>query len=226
MKDTYIMVFDIDGTLAPFQRPIARNISEGLCALENAGHTICLASGKSCAYVEGLMRGMGLSQVIAVGENGAIARAGYSKPALFTMERSALMDELENEIGRRFPKAHFQENLVNITAFSDDAQTLEEITAFLMERGCFDRDDMTVYVHQDAVEIVPCGVSKGNAISVLKQHYGWETTRMIAAGDGYNDECMKEHVGTFYVVGDAIEGDKQFADDDALIRFLLEQYTN
>lgn len=226
MKDTYIMVFDIDGTLAPFQHPIARNISEGLCALENAGHTICLASGKSCAYVEGLMRGMGLSQVIAVGENGAIARSGYSQPALFTVERSALMDELEDEIGRRFPKAHFQENLVNITAFSDDAQTLEEIAAFLMERGCFDRDDMTVYVHEDAVEVVPSHVNKGNAISELKQYFGWQTERIIAAGDGYNDECMKEHVDTFYAVGSAIEGHKQFKDSDEFMQFLLEQYTD
>lgn len=226
MKDTYIMVFDIDGTLGAFRNPIARHISEGLCALERAGHTVCLASGKSCAYVEGLVRGIGLGRVIAVGENGAVARAGYSKPALFEMERPEYLKTLEDDIKNHFPEAYLQENLVNITAFSDNTQLLKEMEAFLKDRGCMERDDVTTYVHEDAVEVVPSHVNKGNAISVLKQHFGWQTEQIIAAGDGYNDECMKEHVGMFCAVGNVITGDQQFRDSNEFMQFLLERYTD
>lgn len=222
--DKRIFVFDVDDTLAKFRQPMDRHISQGLLALENAGHIVCLASGKSCTNIEGLMRGIGLKSAFAIGENGGVVRDEYSRRPLFTAARPAFFDGLEREISDKFPNAHFQANKVNITVFADDEKTLCDVAQFLTDGGYTKRNDVTVLFHSDAAEVVPNGVSKGSALRLLKKHYGWKTGSMIAIGDGENDISMRSEVDEFFAVGDCIEADINFENTDTLMQYLVERF--
>ena len=222
MKKRYIMVFDIDGTLAPYRRPLKRDVADGLCTLEKRGHTVCLASGKPCPYIEGLMRGIGLENALAIGENGAVVSTEYSSRILYAAARPDVFNTIEAQIADRFKNVYFQENAVNITAFFDDDKTAESIDCYLERyRG---RDDMTVYMHKDAVDIVPSGVNKGASLSMLAQKNGWAKTSIIASGDGDNDVSMAGTAGRFFAVGDQIDGHQRFDDAGSMMRYLLETY--
>jgi len=224
MKQAYILVFDVDGTVSPMGRTMARSVSEGLFALEQAGHTICFASGAPCHTLEGLMRGVGLENAFVIGENGAVASTGFAQPPIYRMERPAHFDEMQRDLIARFPGVYFQSNLVDVSAFHEQPGMVDVMVEYLQSRGDMDRDDMTVFVHNDCVECVPAGAGKGAALHRLKEIYGWQTGRMIAVGDGPNDESMRAEVGEFFAIGDKLRGDINFADIDGMMAYMLKRF--
>lgn len=220
MSNHYVLVFDVDGTLAPFRETMDRSVSEGLYRLEQAGHTVVLASGKPCGVLEGMARGIGLSDPIVIGENGSCAGKGYSQPPLYVLHRPVHFDALQFGIGKLYPKVPFQQNYVNITALPHNANERRGIEWYVRSKGYMDREDVTVYVHPDAVEILPSGNSKATAVARLKKQFGWKRKRIVAIGDGQNDVCLREVAGAFYAVGSVVSGDKQFKDTAEMMAFM------
>ncbi|GGJ23140.1 Cof-type HAD-IIB family hydrolase [Deinococcus roseus] len=55
------------------------------------------------------------------------------------------------------------------------------------------------------LEVLPQGSSKGHALSLLAQHYGYGPEDVVAFGDGVNDISMFEWAGTGISVGHAGE---------------------
>ncbi len=79
-KDIKVLIFDLDGTLAPFNGPSAPNVCSTLRELEDCGLRICVCSGKPLAYLCGWMRQLGLRNPVLLGENGADRPAGIAFP--------------------------------------------------------------------------------------------------------------------------------------------------
>ena len=71
MKAKHVVILDVDGVLAEHGQPVSSEIS-GLVRGISQRSLIALASGKPASYLEGLSRGMGLSNVIIIGENGGV----------------------------------------------------------------------------------------------------------------------------------------------------------
>ena len=66
------------------------------------------------------------------------------------------------------------------------------------------------------LEVCPHGVSKGNALHILKQLLNIQDTEVVAIGDGENDLSMFEEAGTSVAMGNAMKKVKERADDSAL----------
>jgi len=225
MSDKYILVFDVDGTLATFRHAMDRRVADGLYHLEQAGHTIVFASGQPALSLEGMIRGLGLGRAIGVGENGAHMCRGFSNPPLFILPPLPFLDAVKKSIRERYPDVHFQSNIVTLAALTDSEQTLAGVAKILTREGYMDRDDVTVYLHNNTAEIVPRNVSKGGGIAYLKEMFGWETQRMIAVGDGVNDESMKPQVSEFFAVGDGIEALRNFENSVDMMTYMLGRFT-
>ena len=75
-----LLVFDLDGTLAPVGKGALPETIEKLKALENAGHRIALCSGKPTYYLCGILRQWELRKPIMIGENGAVFQLGVDLP--------------------------------------------------------------------------------------------------------------------------------------------------
>ena len=198
-----LFVFDIDGTLVPYGKPISRSVSECLCKLEGMGHTICFASGKPYSYIAGLARGVGLNGTYAIGENGGVMLVG-SSPPIITADSPPFFQQLKREILQLFPSVYFQDNHVNLTIFSERENTLPAVARYLEEHGYKSKTDIVIYMHEDAVEILPKGVSKGKSLKRMKESLGWTNKRTIAVGDSENDLSMVAEADIFYVIGDGL----------------------
>ena len=217
------MVFDIDGTLASLGQPVKREISQGLCTLEQRGYRVGFASGKPCTYIEGFARAIGLQNYFALGENGAVYLDTYNGHIYPLVKRHKGFDELEKELTELFPQVFFQCNAVNVSVFCEDMDVLASAIGYIKEQGWTSRDDVTAYIHPDCMDIVPAGVDKGTAIAYLKQRNGWDTSQVIAIGDSINDEPMKREA-VFYAVGSGIDAELSFNNGTEMMRYLLSRF--
>ena len=211
-----LLVFDVDGTLAPHGAPIGRETAGALCELERR---VAFASGKAAEYLDGLARGIGLEGRCLIAENGGVIYHGGNMHLL--AERPAFFDRLHNDIVRLFPRARLQHNMVNLTALAA-GETLEAVAAHLKSAGVCDGKSCLFYLHSDAAELLPKGVDKGRALHELKGLAGFDTENVIAAGNAENDKPMRDEARLFLAVGDAIEADRCFANAPALLAYLLE----
>ena len=71
MKAKHVVILDVDGVLAKHGQPVSSEVSRLVREISQRS-LIVLASGKPASYLEGLSRGIGLSNVIIIGENGGI----------------------------------------------------------------------------------------------------------------------------------------------------------
>ncbi|MBO7342204.1 MAG: HAD hydrolase family protein, partial [Clostridia bacterium] len=71
-----LLVFDLDGTLAPLGKGASAPTKQALGALERAGYRICVCSGKPLYYLCGFVRQLDLADPVLVGENGGALQFG------------------------------------------------------------------------------------------------------------------------------------------------------
>jgi HAD superfamily hydrolase (TIGR01484 family) len=67
-----LLVFDIDGTLAPTEEPLSPAVGEKLRIYEEKGLQLVFISGRTASYLAGLARGAGIKRALAAGENGGV----------------------------------------------------------------------------------------------------------------------------------------------------------
>ncbi len=218
-NDKKLLVFDVDGTLAPHGEPISRKVAEALCELERRGHVIAFASGKSAEYLEGLARGIGLVGRCLIAENGGVIFIGGK--IYLTVQRPLCFDHLQSEIVQLFPQARVQHNMVNLTVMAV-GETLEAVAGHLRSAGVCDNISCLFFLHSDAAELLPEGVDKGRALRQLASLAGFNKVNVVAAGNAENDVAMRGEAAVFLAVGDDIEADRHFADAPALLAYLLE----
>jgi len=204
-----LIVFDLDGTLAPIGKPIPTDAAEGMRVLERVGHQVAVCSGKPLAYLCGMLRQVGLSRPALCGENGAAAQLGVDLPPIL---RSVLpypesarlkLAELRRLIDRDFAgQVWYQPNEHMLTCFPHSDGLFEPIGRLITDAGA-EESGLVVYRHCDCFDIIPEGVDKGAGLRELCRLLGFSPEDTIAVGDHDNDLPMFAAAGLSIGVGDS-----------------------
>lgn len=201
-KEIRLIAFDIDGTLAKINTPIPPERAGFLRELKREGLHITLISGKPTAYICGLARQVGLTDIIASGENGAEVYYSATFPPTCwekIYEGKALEEirsSLQDSIG---DKVWFQPNGVNIAAFPTRAGYMEAVVSQIKETA--NKFNLQFYIHSDCAEIIAPGVDKGVAIQRILNHLGLNKDQILSVGDSHNDLSMFKASGQAIAIG-------------------------
>jgi len=225
-----IIVFDLDGTLAPVGMPIPSDIAAGLRRLELHGHQIAISSGKPLAYLCGMLRQVGLKRPALVGENGASMQLGIDLPPI--ARRSLPYPErtreslvlLRRELDSRFAgQIWYQPNEYMLTCFPHDPSLFPMIEDVIVKSGAV-QSGLIVYRHNDCFDIIPDGIDKGTGLLELCSMLGTDPANTIAIGDHDNDLPMFLRAGLSIGIGPSApsEATYKFADVLASIEFILK----
>ena len=195
-----LIVFDLDGTLAPHGKGMLPENLEKLKALEQKNVRIAICSGKPTYYLCGFMRQIGLEKPILVGENGAVIQFGVALPpqdfyvAPYSDAAKRSLHLLKAAIDEAVPDVWYQPNLTALTPFLFDDQGYKAV------QDCIDRlapelEDVTIYPQDGCYDIVPNGISKQSGLRKLGELLGITPEETVAIGDGINDYPMFEYAG-------------------------------
>jgi hydroxymethylpyrimidine pyrophosphatase-like HAD family hydrolase len=184
-----LLALDLDGTLAVINSPISDETILLLKQIAAKGVALAILSGKPTAYLTGLARQIGIKEIILSGENGAEVQFGLSYPpqAFYQLSESRpnyaqLFDYLTN---RYQNKIWIQPNNVNFSVFASP-MILQEIYLIFSDY-LKQKNNLTLYLHADCVELVDKSISKANALNFMLQHLELKSANVCAIGDGEND---------------------------------------
>lgn len=225
-----LVVFDLDGTLAPIGQPMRDRTLAGLRELEARGCRIALCSGKPVYYLCGFLRQAGLSSPILLGENGAAMQIGIDLPPQvhsvlpYSQAARDSIRLIRAELERRLPNLWYQPNQVGLTPFFSTQAENEAIGRCLEELA--DRiSDVDIYPQVDCYDVTPKGISKAEGIRALGKYLGIPLAEMVAVGDGINDYPMFSVAG--FSIGIHLKNpeavDLNVPDIDAAMEYLLRQ---
>ena len=192
-----LIIFDLDSTLAPLGKGIGEKDLEILKKIEDSVVRIAICSGKTCDYLCGFMRQVGLKDPILIGENGAVIRFGVDLPPRHYHRIPVLSDtilalsEIRKILEARFPHIWFQPNKIGVTPFPTCQEEFEEIQKIL-DDWMLGKEGIHVFRHIDSFDIVPAGIDKTIGIHYVLEQLGITTKEIVTVGDGVNDYCMFE----------------------------------
>lgn len=200
VSEKYLIVFDLDNTLAALGKPIEPKTLQCLQELSAAGHHLAIASGKPVYYMVGLCRQANLPKIWLIGENGAQTAFGVDLPPEYCLNAKVkaksiqALDDLKRKIIAKFgDNIWFQPNEVAMTTFFTDVQTRVELEQFLEEiRDELIQAEITIFPHSDCFDFSPSGINKGKAVTDLIQWLEVNPLRTISVGDTWNDQSLFE----------------------------------
>lgn len=195
-----LVIFDLDSTLAPIGLGMGEEELKLFRKLEETGVQVAICSGKTCDYLCGFMRQVGLKDPILIGENGAVIRYGVDLPPKqhyrvpYSEEAAKSLHKIRQVLQARFPHIWFQPNKIGVTPFPTNEMEFEKIEAVLREYK-EELKDVKVFRHMDSFDIVPAQIDKAVGISYLLKIRNLNPGDIIAVGDGVNDYAMFELAG-------------------------------
>lgn len=221
-----LLIFDIDGTLCDINQPINNELSHTLREVSKQ-HQVVLASGKPFGYIAGLVRQLGLSNCITIGENGGTIMYGatFPPPSYYQIEVSLKVQEIFFQIKKKYSKKFkqsiwFQPNDVNLTVFPLDVNNIDKVHNFAKQ---FENSEINTYYHKDSVDFTPRGFDKGTAVDILLRELKYAPDNLYVFGDGSNDLPMLKKTLNSYLVNSKLENfesSKSFKDYHELADFL------
>jgi hydroxymethylpyrimidine pyrophosphatase-like HAD family hydrolase len=208
-----ILVFDLDGTLAPVGLGVTDADVKKLKALEKVGYTIVVCSGKPSYYLCGLMRQIELVAPIMVGENGGTVQFGVSLPppkyivhpySRKAKEQICMMRRLiDEQYGERI---WYQPNEIGLTPFPPDEDVFDGIQSIIdSHRDAL--DELLIYRHADCFDLIPKNINKSNGLALLSGELNVSGSDFIAVGDGSNDVPMFEFADISIGIGNKLKYD-------------------
>ena len=190
-----LVVFDLDGTLAPAYGSTPKKDLETLKLIEKSGVKIGICSGKPNYYICGYLRQADWNTPILMGENGSTIQFGTFIPPEFCCvlphaeEAEESITLLKKLIDEKIPDMWYQPNSIALTPFPRRAEEFDIIDRVIEEN----RDKLrgiTVYKHSDSFDIILEGINKGTAVKFLCQKFGIGRHEVVTVGDGINDYSM------------------------------------
>ena len=202
-----LIVFDLDGTLAPIGKGMLEEDCRKLRELEASGYRIAICSGKPTFYLCGFLRQIGLQDPILVGENGSVIQYGVELPPkrFYTSPHSKRAVEQLRRMKERIVNAcgdrvWFQPNEIELTPFPQDAQSFERIQE-LIDTHPDELDELLVYRQVDCFDFIPKNINKAAGLAYLAELEGLSRTDFIVVGDGINDVPMFEFADVSIGIG-------------------------
>ncbi len=229
--------FDIDGTLAAGEmrsQYIPESTRRALRELQEAGHFVAIATGRSYAMAVDYMRDMGFSNMVSDGGNGitidgkliGIKRMDYEKCAALIeeCERKGVIWAFSPDDSKRrlAPDNRFNE-------FTRDAYMETEVVPGLNVRdykeiykvyvACFSPEEERLETlrelpwcrfFREFLFVEPADKSVG--IKAMVDHLGGDYKDVVVFGDEKNDISMFRKEWTSIAMGNAIEDLKKLAD--------------
>lgn len=206
-----VLVFDLDGTLAPIGKGMTREDMVKLRELEALGYRVAVCSGKPTYYLCGFLRQIDLDAPIMVGENGAVFQFGVDLPPriYFTHPYPAPVRENLKLLRQYIDEAcgdrvWYQPNEIGLTPFVMDDGVFDEILSVL-DAHKEQLDGITVYRHVDCFDLTPSNISKGSGLVCLADYMGLTADDFIAIGDGVNDVPMFDFADLSICVGGKLD---------------------
>lgn len=231
VKAKHVVILDVDGVLAKHDQPVSSEVS-GLVREISQRSLIALASGKPAFYLEGLSRGMGLSNVIIIGENGGVIYFPEKREEIVFSdlypEVAENLSTLATELNKRLKgKCWFQPNKVTLTAFPKPdftiKDTLKHFEGVIAELGL---KGIRLFVHVDAVDAVPEQLDKGWALDILSDILNIGKPDFVSVGDSDTDIPMLSKTGLSICVGNNLNlrkvAHKTFATGVEALNYILE----
>lgn len=231
-----LILFDIDGTLLDHNHQVPSSAKAAVAALQAAGHTVALATGRSPFMLEQLRLELGLSSY--VGFNGQyVVHEGeviYMNPhatellrelATFAAERNHPLVHLDAERMSCSQAYHpYVEQCMSSLRVEHPAcdplfyegraiyQTMLFCTQEQEEayRSRFNKLHFVRW-HSYSMDVLPAEGSKAAGIQRLMARTGFRPEDTIAFGDNYNDMEMFSYVGCGIAMGNAPEPVKSLA---------------
>ena len=224
-----LIVFDLDGTLAPVGKGTTAENLKLLYKLEDKGYRIAICSGKPTYYLCGYARQLGLRAPILVGENGAVIQFGVDLPPrdyyVLPYEKSAkrAIKNMREAIDEEYPDMWYQPNEVMLTPFPFREEQFDWIQEYIDNHES-ELSGLDIYRHFDCFDIVPKGISKKEGLRYLSQLLSVPAEETIAVGDGVNDYPMFEYAGLSLGIGlkDAEKVNHNFKDISEALMYLLD----
>ena len=200
-----LIVFDVDGTLIPSDKPMSCDVSVTLRHFENLGIRIALSSGKHFQYIEGVARDLGIKRPIIIAENGCIiVDVVYNKEVWLT-KRTPEIREIREKILSKFSDfTREQPNKVEFTVFPKTVALLPEIISYARELNNQYGNRIHMYEYAGYLDILPASIDKGAGLAEIKRMYGFKKEEVAAIGDGENDIPMFKEAGLSLIVGTQI----------------------
>jgi HAD superfamily hydrolase (TIGR01484 family) len=231
MKAKHVVILDVDGVLAKHGQPVSSEVS-GLVRKISQRSLIALASGKPASYLEGLSRGIGLSKVIIIGENGGVIDFPEKREEIVFSdiypEVTKNLGILATELNKRLKgKCWFQPNKVTVTAFPKFdftiKDTLKHFEGIIAERRL---KGIRLFAHVDAVDEVPEQLDKGWSLDILSDILNIGKSDFISVGDSDTDIPMLSKTGLSICVGNNPNlkkvAHKTFATGVEALNYILE----
>ncbi|NLO96474.1 MAG: HAD family phosphatase [Peptococcaceae bacterium] len=201
-----LLVFDVDGTLAPTEEPIPRTVSEKIVHFEHLGFQIVFISGRTASYLAGLARGIGLKKPLVAGENGGVifnpATKWEKTLAEIPRETAQIIKEA---LFKEFEGLWFQPNQTMLTAAPRDLSQIDHLYQTVLTLPAVKENNYKINKYEDAVEIMPQENSKGQALAVIKNIFGVKKDEIVVFGNTIVDLPMKDETQYFFIIGEKIK---------------------
>ena len=212
MKKIKIAFFDIDGTILRFGKPdITEKVKEALNKLQENGVLICLATGRPLVAIP---KFEGVNFDLTIAFNGSVCMGRAVAVATKTKIVANGADEALRE--------YFELASLKATPSPEfDDAVKEEVYQMMMGCKRSEWDEVLEGTNNakiaawwdSAVDIIPDGSGKGNAIKKVVEYFGFSLDETIAFGDGGNDADMLFTAGVGVAMGNASDSVKAVADE-------------
>lgn len=252
MKKIRIAFFDIDGTILGFGKPdISVKTKEALNKLQQTGVKICIATGRSLMTIP---KFEGVNFDLTVAFNGSVCvlddefivnkiiptkevykiienAAKINRPLAVATINRIVTNGCDNALREYFEVANLD------ATPSDEFENAIKDEVYQLMMGC-DKSEWDAILEGTesakiaawwdcAVDIIPKGSGKGNAIKKVLEHFNFSEDEALAFGDGVNDVDMLQAVGTGVAMGNATDNVKAAAnevcgsvDEDGIFHYL------
>jgi len=222
-----LIVFDLDGTLAPVGKGTTQENLRYLYELEEKGYRIAICSGKPTYYLCGYARQLELKAPILVGENGAVIQFGVDLPPRdyyvlpYAKSAKLAIKNMREAIDEEYPDMWYQPNEVMLTPFPFREEQFDWIQGYIDNHES-ELAGLDIYRHFDCFDIVPKGISKKEGLRFLGKLLDIPADKTIAVGDGVNDYPMFEYAGLSLGIGlkDSRKVNHNFIDVSEALKYL------